>query len=85
MRVRNISKIVLYYVKIHRKHIGKTIVVHNLKVSTTVVNSFVSPTYDGCVASGAPALCAYVPLIAINCPGSTCNTIVVKVEQSNRR
>ena len=30
MRVRNISKIVLYYVKIHRKHIGKTIVVHNL-------------------------------------------------------
>ena len=29
MRVRNISKIVLYYV-IHRKHIGKTIVVHNL-------------------------------------------------------
>ena len=31
MRVRNISKIVLYYVKIHRKHIGKTIVVHNLK------------------------------------------------------
>ena len=32
MRVRNISKKVLYYVKIHRKHIGKTIVVHNLKV-----------------------------------------------------
>ena len=31
MRVRNTSKIVLYYVKIHRKHIGKTIVVHNLK------------------------------------------------------
>ena len=33
MRVRNISKIVLllYYVKIHRKHIGKTIVVHNLE------------------------------------------------------
>ena len=31
MRVRNISKIVLYYVIIHRKHIGKTIVVHNLK------------------------------------------------------
>ena len=30
MRVRNISKIVLYYVIIHRKHIGKTIVVHNL-------------------------------------------------------
>ena len=30
MRVRNISKIVLYHVKIHRKHIGKTIVVHNL-------------------------------------------------------
>ena len=29
MRVRNISKIVLYYVKVHRKHIGKTIVVHN--------------------------------------------------------
>ena len=31
MRVREISKIVLYYVKIHRKHIGKSIVVHNLK------------------------------------------------------
>ena len=30
MRVRNISKKVLYYVIIHRKHIGKTIVVHNL-------------------------------------------------------
>ena len=30
MRVRNISKIILYHVKIHRKHIGKTIVVHNL-------------------------------------------------------
>ena len=35
MRVRNISKIVLYYVVIHRKHIGKTIVVHNLEVGTT--------------------------------------------------
>ena len=34
MRVRNISKIVLYYVIIHRKHIGKTIVVHNLKPVT---------------------------------------------------
>ena len=33
MRVRNISKIVLYPMKIHRKHIGKTIVVHNLKGS----------------------------------------------------
>ena len=31
MRVKNISKIVLYYVKIHRKRIGKTTVVHNLK------------------------------------------------------
>ena len=31
MRVRNISKIILYHVKIDRKHIGKTIVVHNLK------------------------------------------------------
>ena len=30
MRVSNISKMVLYYVKIHMKHIGKTIVVHNL-------------------------------------------------------
>ena len=28
MRVRNISK---GYMKIHRKHIGKTTVVHNLK------------------------------------------------------
>ena len=31
MRVRNISKIVKSYMKIHRKHIGKTIVVHNLQ------------------------------------------------------
>ena len=30
MRVRNISKKVKCSVKIHRKHIGKTIVVHNL-------------------------------------------------------
>ena len=30
MRVRNISKMVLCYVKIHWKRIGKTIVVHNL-------------------------------------------------------
>ena len=35
MRVRNISKIVLYHVKIHRKHIGKTIVVHNLELAIT--------------------------------------------------
>ena len=32
MRVRNNSKMVLCYVKIHRKCIGKTIVVHNLNV-----------------------------------------------------
>ena len=31
MRVRNISKMVLCYVKIHRKRIGKSIVVQNLK------------------------------------------------------
>ena len=37
MRVRNISKIVLYYVKIHRKHIGKTIVVHNLYGGSGIV------------------------------------------------
>ena len=30
MRVRNISKKEKWYVKIHRKHIGKTIVVYNL-------------------------------------------------------
>ena len=30
MRVSNISKKVQYYVKIHRKHIGKSIVVYNL-------------------------------------------------------
>ena len=32
MRVRNISKNVKGYMKIRRTHIGKTIVVHNLKV-----------------------------------------------------
>ena len=31
MRVRNIYNKVKGYIKIHRKHIGKTIVVHNLK------------------------------------------------------
>ena len=31
MTVRNISKKVKYYMKIHRNHKGKTIVVHNLK------------------------------------------------------
>ena len=36
MRVRNISKKVKSYMKIHRKHIGKTIVVHNLQYMYTV-------------------------------------------------
>ena len=38
MRVRNISKEVKSYMKIHRKHIGKTIVVHNLQYMYTVYN-----------------------------------------------
>ena len=32
MRFRNISKKVKGYIKIHRKHIGKTVVVQNLQV-----------------------------------------------------
>ena len=39
MRVRNISIMVLCYVKIHRKRIGKTIVVHNLKTPLCVTYS----------------------------------------------
>ena len=35
MRVRNISKEVQSYMKIHRKHIGKTIVDHNRNTLVT--------------------------------------------------
>ena len=41
MRVRNISKKVKGYMKIHRQHMGKTVVVHNLhnthKVNRNVI------------------------------------------------
>ena len=41
MRVRNISKKVKGYTKIHRQHMGKTLVVHNLhnthKVNRNVI------------------------------------------------
>ena len=39
MRVRNISKNVKGYMKIHRKPIGKTIVVHNLESRLPVQNT----------------------------------------------
>ena len=44
MRVRNISKIVLYYVKIHRKHLGKTIVVHNLNCFIKLMTLYILVT-----------------------------------------
>ena len=65
MRVRNISKKVEGYMKINRKHIGKTVVVHNINESALSIIRILLPDTRKTIADWFSPGCQFRPPIAL--------------------